>query len=417
MKYITLILIALLCALSSNLNALGVGIGTTTPDQSAALDIVDTNKGVLLPRLTTTQRTTMANPVHSLLVFDTTTNSFWWRDGSKWVELASLSNGLNDSDRDTGVYVEQTPDEDEVTISLAGQERARFFGDQLYLKDKLSLGTYSKRAMLTMRGPDDPAFGPSVFMYGNGSDQFESGRLRFVEGTFSNNWRGGFIHYDGTGNRLNIGTHNLSDNNPNSDFNAMTIKRINGFVGVNDINPQHRLSVEGSLKVEEGTIMIETTQQEITLQAGQSTITIAANGNVLINCPSGNISMNAENIDITATENLSLTAGKTITQTANDDINFVAGADMTTTVGKAIEVIAGTNIAISSTLGMNIASGLEMDINSTSNLNLNGPLLILNGSTSSPSASRQGDDVQVTVNGALGTGTITSGSSTVLIGG
>jgi hypothetical protein len=51
-----------------------VGIGTVTPDQSAALDITATNKGFLLPRIAlkgTTDSTTIPNPVIGLLVYNT----------------------------------------------------------------------------------------------------------------------------------------------------------------------------------------------------------------------------------------------------------------------------------------------------------------------------------------------------------
>lgn len=48
-----------------------VGINTTTPDASAALDIVSTNKGVLIPRVTTAQRISISTPAPGLLVYDT----------------------------------------------------------------------------------------------------------------------------------------------------------------------------------------------------------------------------------------------------------------------------------------------------------------------------------------------------------
>ncbi len=49
-----------------------VGINTSTPNASAALDIVSTNKGILIPRMTTTQRTAISTPAEGLIVYDTT---------------------------------------------------------------------------------------------------------------------------------------------------------------------------------------------------------------------------------------------------------------------------------------------------------------------------------------------------------
>jgi hypothetical protein len=64
------------------------GIGTTTPDASAQLDVTATNKGVLVPRLTTVQRTGVAAPANGLLVYDSDTNSFWYfKTGTGWTEL------------------------------------------------------------------------------------------------------------------------------------------------------------------------------------------------------------------------------------------------------------------------------------------------------------------------------------------
>lgn len=72
--------------------AQNVGINATgaAPDNSAILDVSSTNKGILTPRMTTAQRTAIATPATGLLVFDTTTNTFWFYNGSAWVELASV---------------------------------------------------------------------------------------------------------------------------------------------------------------------------------------------------------------------------------------------------------------------------------------------------------------------------------------
>ena len=47
-----------------------VGIGTTTPHASAALDIESTNKGFLPPRMTTAQRNAIANPAVGLSIYN-----------------------------------------------------------------------------------------------------------------------------------------------------------------------------------------------------------------------------------------------------------------------------------------------------------------------------------------------------------
>ncbi|MEO6253694.1 MAG: hypothetical protein ABIO79_10325, partial [Ferruginibacter sp.] len=51
-----------------------VGIGTTSPDPSAQLDISSTTKGLLIPRMTGTQRNAIASPIKGLMVYQTLTS-------------------------------------------------------------------------------------------------------------------------------------------------------------------------------------------------------------------------------------------------------------------------------------------------------------------------------------------------------
>jgi hypothetical protein len=71
-------------------------IGTTSAAAaSAALDVVSTTKGVLPPRMTTTQRDAVSSPAAGLFVYNTTSNKFNNYNGSAWVELGSGSSGVN----------------------------------------------------------------------------------------------------------------------------------------------------------------------------------------------------------------------------------------------------------------------------------------------------------------------------------
>jgi hypothetical protein len=65
-----------------------VGIGTTSLNSAAALEIVSTTKGLLLPRLTTVQRDAIgASPPAGLLIFNTTDNLVQTYNGIAWVNL------------------------------------------------------------------------------------------------------------------------------------------------------------------------------------------------------------------------------------------------------------------------------------------------------------------------------------------
>jgi hypothetical protein len=63
----------------------GVGVNTPTINPSAAFQVDSTTKGYLMPRLTTTQRNAIATPATGLLIYNTTTNSLDYYNGTSWV--------------------------------------------------------------------------------------------------------------------------------------------------------------------------------------------------------------------------------------------------------------------------------------------------------------------------------------------
>ena len=81
------IVFMLAICLTQLLRAQSVGIGTTTPNAGAILDLSSTNKGLLLPRMTTAQRTAIVNPAQGLIVFDTDTQTNWCYNGTQWTSL------------------------------------------------------------------------------------------------------------------------------------------------------------------------------------------------------------------------------------------------------------------------------------------------------------------------------------------
>lgn len=76
-----------------------VGIGTNTPDLSAILEMLSTNKGVLIPRMNTVGMTNIPSPANSLLVYNTDSMCyFFYRLPSlTWVSLCHDNTGSNPS--------------------------------------------------------------------------------------------------------------------------------------------------------------------------------------------------------------------------------------------------------------------------------------------------------------------------------
>ena len=66
-----------------------VGIGTDSPDTNALLDVSSTTKGVLLPRMTTTQVNAISSPENGLTVYNTTLNTLCFYNGTSWQKVTS----------------------------------------------------------------------------------------------------------------------------------------------------------------------------------------------------------------------------------------------------------------------------------------------------------------------------------------
>lgn len=72
-----------------------VGIGTTNPDDSSIFHVESDDKGVLIPRLTTTERNAIATPANGLIIYNTTEDKFEYNSGTPavpaWVQINSGS--------------------------------------------------------------------------------------------------------------------------------------------------------------------------------------------------------------------------------------------------------------------------------------------------------------------------------------
>lgn len=71
----------------------GTGIGTATPNASAALDVTSTTKGFLGPRMTTTQRNAIASPAIGLLIYNTSLNFYQVYNGTGWTSVGGGATG------------------------------------------------------------------------------------------------------------------------------------------------------------------------------------------------------------------------------------------------------------------------------------------------------------------------------------
>lgn len=73
-----------------------VGIGTSSPHSSAALEVKSTSKGVLIPRMTKSQRDGINSPATGLLIYQTNNDAgFYYYTGTTWSSLSGSSGPVN----------------------------------------------------------------------------------------------------------------------------------------------------------------------------------------------------------------------------------------------------------------------------------------------------------------------------------
>jgi hypothetical protein len=82
MKYLFLTIIAI--AITAICGAQSILIGGTTLNTRAIMEVRSTTKGVLIPRMTTTQRLAIPSPVAGLMVYDISRQALYGYDGTAW---------------------------------------------------------------------------------------------------------------------------------------------------------------------------------------------------------------------------------------------------------------------------------------------------------------------------------------------
>jgi hypothetical protein len=97
MKIKFIILIIILLSVSAGYSQNNVGIGTNMPDTNAILEMKAAGKGILIPRMTSSQRNNMAPSLgltqKGLLVFDNDSTKFFYWNGNSWQTLGGVVTG------------------------------------------------------------------------------------------------------------------------------------------------------------------------------------------------------------------------------------------------------------------------------------------------------------------------------------
>ncbi len=122
---ITFITIAMILLCLAAKSQVAINSTQAMPDSSSILDVASTSKGILVPRLTSTQRINITAPALGLLVFDTDLKKFAYKSDTGWVVMATsteVANKIADADANTEVEVEKNTNENKIRFTLNGTE-------------------------------------------------------------------------------------------------------------------------------------------------------------------------------------------------------------------------------------------------------------------------------------------------------
>lgn len=117
-----------------------LSIGDVINEPSAIVELNSQEKAILIPRLNTTERLAIQSPSLGLLLFDTTSESFWYHTSNgNWFEFSTTASGANekliDADSDTSVDCEYSTTEDVIGFTRAGQVKMTIEENLIHLKN------------------------------------------------------------------------------------------------------------------------------------------------------------------------------------------------------------------------------------------------------------------------------------------
>ncbi len=294
-----------------------VGIGTQTPDPSAAVDITSNNKGLLIPQMTAAQRAAITNPATGLLVIQTDgTAGFYYNAGTpaapNWLNLSAYT--LQQNINTNGKYISGDGSNAGIQVQYDGllSGTGTFTGNSNmyrkfpagshmiwaphkaafragFINDELWNDTYLGRYSIAM-GINTMASGDASIALGASATASANRSVAIGSNVSTNQQGGAFIFGDGT--------YNGPFENTNT--NQMMMRFLNGFrfhtsgsstpalaidqfgkIGIQKVQPTQALDVNGNITYS-GNLMMGVQYVSKDLSVGGNTI-----GDYNCGCPAG----------------------------------------------------------------------------------------------------------------------------------
>lgn len=143
LKYTLLVGFVLLSLQENIAQNMSINEDGAAPDPSAMLDVVTTDKGVLIPRMTETQKNAIPLPATGLIIYQTDNEpGFYFNTGTSaapnWLRLETSddnTSSIEDEDGDTQIQTEKFADEDIIRFDIKGTEFLRLDSGKLHFSN------------------------------------------------------------------------------------------------------------------------------------------------------------------------------------------------------------------------------------------------------------------------------------------
>ncbi|MEL7532549.1 MAG: tail fiber domain-containing protein [Bacteroidota bacterium] len=282
MRFTLVVLSCILLSLSDRLSGQNLGIGTVDP--KAALEIMSTDSGILIPRLTTSQRNniTTASTIDGMLIYNTDLDQFEFYDhGDGWKAVASASSLWTSSGNN--IYAANSGNvgignnNPAYKFDLTGEARIRsgsgigvlrigdnWVGNPTYGTTGVQIGLGTDYMYLGMHS-DGTNQNDAVLMWADDGDD----DLRFVHYHYAygeREWMRLFgdgtlrvANLGGSGNRMvvvdndgDLSTQSIPSGGGSGNWTTSGNNQyhsLSGNVGIGTSNPQQKLHIEGNLRL------------------------------------------------------------------------------------------------------------------------------------------------------------------------